>query len=214
MRETPEETARRYVDGWEHDSFGSLRDMLITLIYAERSYAETRVAKARNEFAARIRARLSKPAAHAFNIAFAGVLNADDLHRSLGLTEEEKASAPLPLSAREIELRSLGTGKLTIDPATLPNAHEREVLAILTEELAEVTQRITKLLRFGRDQVQKGQPLTNAERLSMEFGDLLEISHRATAIGLLVEAYIEKGIEAKKQQLAKYMQTSAEDAQP
>lgn len=37
----------------------------------------------------------------------------------------------------------------------LPSPYERELLTILIEECAEVQQRATKLLRFGRDEVRQ-----------------------------------------------------------
>jgi len=46
------------------------------------------------------------------------------------------------------------------------------LLTILAEECAEVAQRVSKALRFGIDEVQEGQPLTNAERIMVEFDDL------------------------------------------
>lgn len=44
--------------------------------------------------------------------------------------------------------------------------------ATAAEEACEVGQRITKALRFGFDEIQAGQPLTNAERIVGEFHDL------------------------------------------
>jgi hypothetical protein len=45
-------------------------------------------------------------------------------------------------------------------------------LVKLWEECDEVGQRVAKALRFGLDEVQPGQGLTNAERLKDEFLDL------------------------------------------
>jgi hypothetical protein len=50
---------------------------------------------------------------------------------------------------------------------------EQFLLLKLAEECAEVAQRASKSIRFGHDEVQDGQPLTNAERLRNELADLL-----------------------------------------
>lgn len=42
--------------------------------------------------------------------------------------------------------------------------HEH-LLSILAEECCEVGQRVSKALRFGLDEVQPGQDLSNAERI-------------------------------------------------
>lgn len=48
-----------------------------------------------------------------------------------------------------------------------------EILHILQEECAEVTQAISKCFRFGLDNAKPGKPLTNVEHLEGEIGDLL-----------------------------------------
>ena len=47
------------------------------------------------------------------------------------------------------------------------------LLVKLAEEAQEVAQRALKAAQFGMSEVQKGQPLSNAERLSGEINDLL-----------------------------------------
>lgn len=49
------------------------------------------------------------------------------------------------------------------------------LLTCLAEECAEVAQRSTKALRFGIDEVQPGQFLTNAERIREEVVDLFAV---------------------------------------
>ena len=44
---------------------------------------------------------------------------------------------------------------------------------ILQEECAEVTQAISKCLRFGIDNYKPGKPKTNREHLAEEIGDLI-----------------------------------------
>lgn len=49
------------------------------------------------------------------------------------------------------------------------------LLTILSEEAAEVAQRVSKALRFGLEEVQPGQPLTNAQRIAYEMVDLIAV---------------------------------------
>jgi hypothetical protein len=48
-------------------------------------------------------------------------------------------------------------------------------LVMLMEECAEVAHRASKQLRFGADEIQPGQPLTNRQRLRDELMDLLTV---------------------------------------
>lgn len=98
-----------------------------------------------------------------------------------------------------------------ISPMPLPTAREAEILTILIEECAEVQQRATKLMRFGRDEVQPGQALTNAERLSLEVGDLVAMIDMARTAGLVSDERIETGRHKKFARLLKYMQTATTD---
>lgn len=95
-----------------------------------------------------------------------------------------------------------------ITPFPLPTPHERELLEILIEECAEVTQRATKALRFGLAEMQPGQGKTNAERLANELGDLREVEGRLLDIGVVQTSHLVDGMVSKKHQLAKYMQTT------
>ena len=49
---------------------------------------------------------------------------------------------------------------------------DEHLLSCLAEECAEVAQRVSKALRFGLEEVQPGQPFTNAERIVYELIDL------------------------------------------
>lgn len=83
---------------------------------------------------------------------------------------------------------------------------DNQALVLLIEECAEVTQRATKAIRFGLEEVQAGQDLTNRERLERELIDL------AVAIGLCIQyAKVsadtledDKLLDAKLHRLAKY----------
>lgn len=97
-----------------------------------------------------------------------------------------------------------------ISPCPPPTPYERELLEILIEECAEVQQRATKMLRFGVHEVQPGQELNNAQRLAMECGDFAEVARLVTDAGMAPWSHVKLGVESKRRQLAKYMQTTPE----
>lgn len=92
-----------------------------------------------------------------------------------------------------------------VTPVPLPEGLKRELLVILIEECAEVQQRATKALRFGMDEVQPGQPDTNARRLALEVGDLLEVLARLENFGVDNDDILE-GMAAKRKKLDIYLQ--------
>lgn len=49
---------------------------------------------------------------------------------------------------------------------------EKEILAILQEECAEVIQAVSKCTRFGLENLKPGEHKTNRQHLSEELGDL------------------------------------------
>lgn len=55
------------------------------------------------------------------------------------------------------------------------------LLVILSEECAEVSQRVTKALRFGLTEIQPGQSASNGYRIIEEYADLLAVA------GMLME---------------------------
>lgn len=62
-------------------------------------------------------------------------------------------------------------------PGPQPVTLTRELLEILAEEAAEVIHRVQKAQRFGLDEIQPGQQLTNAERIAEECGDFVQVMH-------------------------------------
>lgn len=94
-----------------------------------------------------------------------------------------------------------------VSPKPLPTPYERELLTVLMEECAEVQQRASKLIRFGRDEVQPGQALTNKTRLSHELGDLTAVVRMAEEVGLVDPTTIDAQVVIKKEKLAWFMQT-------
>ena len=99
-----------------------------------------------------------------------------------------------------------------ITPAPLPTEREREILNIIIEECAEVQHRACKALRFGLSEVQPGQDLDNAARLSDEIGDLGGILNLAFADGLISEDRVLATSYAKQEKLRTFMQTEVADA--
>lgn len=59
------------------------------------------------------------------------------------------------------------------------------LLTQLSEECNEVGQRASKAIRFGLDEIQKGQNLTNAERIIYEFIDLITVIEKLANENLL-----------------------------
>ena len=98
-----------------------------------------------------------------------------------------------------------------VTPESLPAPYESEILEIMAEECNEVGQRKSKVLRFGFEEVQPNQPLTNKERLSREVGDLLFMIHLMLKLGLLDPLQIRIGETSKPDQLRKYMQNTPPD---
>ena len=81
------------------------------------------------------------------------------------------------------------------------NDQTREVLLILQEECAEVTQAISKCFRFGPDQMKPGKDRTNVNMLEEEIGDLFAMVELLTDLKIGVT---QNGIsKAKKQKFEK-----------
>lgn len=78
------------------------------------------------------------------------------------------------------------------------------LLVRIAEEGAEVTQRATKALVFGLNEVQEGQDLNNLERLIYEFNDLVAIMK----ILMVNQGHTENKIFDAEAQLAKSLKLS------
>lgn len=81
------------------------------------------------------------------------------------------------------------------------------LLAKLAEECAEVGQRATKALTFGVEEVQPGQPCTNAERIMQELADLSAVAGMLQDDGVLPLDVLKfrEMVEAKRLKLDWYM---------
>lgn len=80
------------------------------------------------------------------------------------------------------------------------------LLSCLAEECAEVAQRVSKALRFGLDEVQPGQPHTNAQRIGQEFHDLLAVVEMLEEEGSLDRPTDTHAIERKKAKVLAFME--------
>lgn len=80
---------------------------------------------------------------------------------------------------------------------------EREhLLTILAEECAEVAQRASKALRFGDDEIQPGQQLTNLERIIDEVIDVVAV---LSMLGIETYEFSITGVLRKKAKVRKYL---------
>lgn len=81
------------------------------------------------------------------------------------------------------------------------------VLSCLAEECCEVGQRVSKALRFGLNEVQEGQEMSNAERIAYEFKDLITIGYMLQSNGVLPDIIpTEEEAEAKVAKVLKYIE--------
>lgn len=65
------------------------------------------------------------------------------------------------------------------------NSKEKETLDILQEECAEVIQAVSKISRFGMDNLKPGKPKTNREHLEEELGDMLAMIDILCSLGVV-----------------------------
>lgn len=84
------------------------------------------------------------------------------------------------------------------------------LLLIAMEECNEISHRISKVLRFGEDEIQYGQSLTNIERLKQEVNDLVVVFDLLLEEGIDVysegnTAHIKK---LKREKIEKWMNHS------
>jgi hypothetical protein len=79
-----------------------------------------------------------------------------------------------------------------------------EVMNILSEECAEVIQAISKCNRFGLDNAKPGKPLTNAQHLEGEIGDLLAMVDLLQSMNIVSEAGLNTAKQAKVEKLKKW----------
>lgn len=76
-----------------------------------------------------------------------------------------------------------------------------EVMNILSEECAEVIQAISKCNRFGLDNAKPGKPLTNAQHLEGEIGDLLAMVDLLKSLNIVTDEGLDNAKKAKVEKL-------------
>lgn len=81
---------------------------------------------------------------------------------------------------------------------------QEHLLTVLSEECAEVAQRVCKAARFGLSEIQPGQHEDNKRRIERELADLMAV---ADLLGLRVR---DEDKAAKIEKLKKYMGYSRE----
>lgn len=83
-------------------------------------------------------------------------------------------------------------------------------LWILAEECAEVAQRASKASRFSLDEIQEGQTLNNAERIMVEYADLVATMEKLLEEGVVTYPNnFQEMIERKKDRIEKFLLLSA-----
>ncbi len=84
------------------------------------------------------------------------------------------------------------------------NSKEKEVMDILQEECAEVIQAVSKISRFGLDNLKPGKPKTNRDHLEVELGDLYAMIEILQELNVVSWTNIEKAAEAKREKLKQW----------
>lgn len=85
------------------------------------------------------------------------------------------------------------------------------LLTKLSEECAEVAQRVSKILCFGIDEKEPGQELTNEQRLKGEYYDLLAVFEMLEDEGFVIQDAnfeVRQAMINKKAKVKKFMEYS------
>lgn len=80
----------------------------------------------------------------------------------------------------------------------------KEVMDILQEECAEVIQAVSKISRFGLDNLKPGKPKTNREHLEEEIGDLMAMVTILLDKGIVTRVNLDKAEAAKIEKLKQW----------
>lgn len=89
------------------------------------------------------------------------------------------------------------------------NSDTKETLLILMEECSEVTQAVSKCLRFGLENYKPGKPNTNLEHLEEELGDLLCMIDLLRDSGVVSWGNMEVARRAKMEKLKTWSSITA-----
>ena len=85
------------------------------------------------------------------------------------------------------------------------------LLTLLSEECVETSQRASKAIRFGLDEIYPEQDLTNGQRITYEFNDIVAVMEILKSEGFLDIVIDRKAIELKKNKIEKYFNYSKEE---
>jgi NTP pyrophosphatase (non-canonical NTP hydrolase) len=80
----------------------------------------------------------------------------------------------------------------------------KEIMLILQEECAEVTQAVSKCFRFGLAECYPGTDTTNRDRLEEEIGDLLAMIALLEQAGVVSEAGLHAAFDNKIAKLKRW----------
>lgn len=84
------------------------------------------------------------------------------------------------------------------------NDKTKEAMSILQEECAEVIQAVSKINRFGLDNLKPGKPKTNQQHLEEELGDVVAMITLLEMMGIVDQYKIEKAKLAKFEKLKQW----------
>lgn len=82
------------------------------------------------------------------------------------------------------------------------------LLIILAEECAEVAQRVSKALRFGDEEIEPAQGVSNSDRIFLEMADLLAVYDMLRAEKALPQLHVgsfNRRMEEKRLKVEKYL---------
>lgn len=84
------------------------------------------------------------------------------------------------------------------------------LLTLLSEECNETGQRASKAIRFGLNETQEGQELTNAQRIQYEFCDIIAVVALLKEEGIIDSKTfdMEEAIKLKKIKIEKWLEYS------
>ena len=80
-------------------------------------------------------------------------------------------------------------------------AQTKEAMDILQEECAEVIQAVSKISRFGLDNLKPGKSKTNREHLEEELGNMMAMVEILQELDIVSFTNIERAAEAKREKL-------------
>jgi len=80
----------------------------------------------------------------------------------------------------------------------------QEIMLILQEECAEVSQAVSKCFRFGMTDCYPGTNTSNRDRLEEEIGDLLAMIALLEQAGVITEAGLHTAFNGKIEKLKKW----------